>query len=78
LGIVWLAVLTDVGTFLLVILNSMLILQEKLKFAKKSTSSKYGTFLKDLTMSLLDNENNNIVNQGEDVAPLKFGNRFSG
>jgi len=64
--IVWLAVLTDVGTCLLVIFNSMLILQEKPKYARKSASSKYGTFLEDLTMNLLDNETNNIKNQGSE------------
>ena len=62
--IVWLAVLTDVGTCLLVILNSMLILQDKPKYVRKSTSSKYGTFLEDLTTTLLDNESNNTKNQG--------------
>ncbi|CAJ1975904.1 unnamed protein product [Sphenostylis stenocarpa] len=62
--IVWLAVLTDVGTCLLVILNSMLILQEKPKYERKSTSSKYGTFLEDVTTTLLDNESNSTKNQG--------------
>ncbi|ESW10813.1 hypothetical protein PHAVU_009G240000 [Phaseolus vulgaris] len=64
--IVWLAVLTDVGTCLLVIFNSMLILQETPKSARKSASSKYGTFLEDLTTNLLDNESNNIKNQGSE------------
>ncbi|OIW21182.1 hypothetical protein TanjilG_30540 [Lupinus angustifolius] len=55
--IVWLAVLTDVGTCLLVILNSMLILQEKPKYDDaKSTnrSPKYGTFLEDKSITLLE------------------------
>ncbi|CAL0301525.1 unnamed protein product [Lupinus luteus] len=59
--IVWLAVLTDVGTCLLVILNSMLILQEKPKHdVAQSTnrSPKYGTFLEDKTITLLGNQSN--------------------
>ncbi|TKY72717.1 putative cadmium/zinc-transporting ATPase HMA4 [Spatholobus suberectus] len=62
--IVWLAVLTDVGTCLLVILNSMLILQDKPKYERKSTSSKYGTFLEDMTITLLDKKTNSNENQG--------------
>ncbi|KHN45233.1 putative inactive cadmium/zinc-transporting ATPase HMA3 isoform X1 [Glycine soja] len=61
--IVWLAVLTDVGTCLLVILNSMLILQEKTKYERKSTSSKYGTFSEDMTTALLDKKSNSNENK---------------
>ncbi|KAK7384750.1 hypothetical protein VNO78_30451 [Psophocarpus tetragonolobus] len=70
--IVWLAVLTDVGTCLLVILNSMLILQDKPKYERKSTSSKYGTFLEDKTITLLDKKSN--VNEKEALlTPEKCG-----
>lgn len=63
--IVWLAVLTDVGTCLLVILNSMLILQEKQpKYERESTSSKYGTFVEDdMTITLLDKQSNSNENK---------------
>ncbi|XP_027338725.1 putative inactive cadmium/zinc-transporting ATPase HMA3 [Abrus precatorius] len=61
--IVWLAVLTDVGTCLLVILNSMLLLEEKPKHERESTSSKYGTFLEDKTITLLDKNYNSNENQ---------------
>ncbi|KAJ1393069.1 P-type ATPase [Sesbania bispinosa] len=62
--LVWLAVLTDVGTCLLVILNSMLILQEKPKYERKSTRPKYGNFLEDKTVTLLDKQSNGDENQG--------------
>ena len=54
--LVWLAVLADVGTCLLVILNSMIILQEKDKSERASGSSnpKYGVLLEDKTVTLLD------------------------
>ncbi|KAK7290039.1 hypothetical protein RIF29_04160 [Crotalaria pallida] len=53
--IVWLAVLTDVGTCLLVILNSMLILQEKPKADSdyRNRKPKYG---KDKSITLLDEQ----------------------
>ncbi|CAL5184500.1 unnamed protein product [Lathyrus oleraceus] len=52
--LVWLAVLTDVGTCLLVILNSMLLLQENHKYEEReSVRSKYGKFLEDKTKPLL-------------------------
>ncbi|KAL2340269.1 hypothetical protein Fmac_008209 [Flemingia macrophylla] len=54
--IVWLAVMTDVGTCLLVILNSMLILQDKPKDERESTRSKYRKFSEDMTVTLLDNQ----------------------
>lgn len=67
--LVWLAVLTDVGTCLLVILNSMLLLQEKPKYEKESTRSKYGSnFLEDKTKPLLDkqsNDSNNVVDENK-------------
>lgn len=52
--LVWLAVLTDVGTCLLVILNSMLLLQEK--HTRERRRSKYGTFLEDKSQALLDKQ----------------------
>ncbi|KAK2395318.1 putative inactive cadmium/zinc-transporting ATPase HMA3 [Trifolium repens] len=57
--LVWLAVLTDVGTCLLVILNSMLILQQNHKYdERESSKSKYGDFLKDKTKPLLNKQSN--------------------
>lgn len=57
--LVWLAVLTDVGTCLLVILNSMLILKENHKYGEReSARSKYGQFLEDKTKPLLNKESN--------------------
>ncbi|GAU50489.1 hypothetical protein TSUD_300300 [Trifolium subterraneum] len=57
--LVWLAVLTDVGTCLLVILNSMLILQQDHKYdERESTKSKYGDFLKDKIKPLLNKQSN--------------------
>jgi Cd2+/Zn2+-exporting ATPase len=61
--LVWLAVLTDVGTCLLVILNSMLILQQNHKYdERESSKSKYGDFLKDKTKPLL-NKQSNVVDE---------------
>lgn len=54
--LVWLAVLTDVGTCLLVIFNSMLLLQEKHKYERETTGSKYGNFSEDKTKPLLDKQ----------------------
>lgn len=55
--LVWLAVLTDVGTCLLVILNSMLLLQDKHKKERRYNSrSKYGSFLGDKSHTLLDKQ----------------------
>ncbi|XP_073223959.1 cadmium/zinc-transporting ATPase HMA3-like isoform X2 [Cicer arietinum] len=59
--LVWLAVLTDVGTCLFVILNSMLILQENKKDESESStrSNKYGNFLEvnvDVRKGLLSDE----------------------
>lgn len=64
--IVWLAVLTDVGTCLLVILNSMLILQEKPKYDRESRSRKpkYGTFLEDKSITLLDKQSGSDEHHG--------------
>ncbi|CAK8531828.1 unnamed protein product [Lathyrus sativus] len=57
--LVWLAVLTDVGTCLLVILNSMLLLQENRKYEEReSARSKYGKFLEDKTKPLLNKQSN--------------------
>lgn len=55
--LVWLAVLTDVGTCLLVILNSMLLLNEKEhKTQKLSSKRKYGLFIKDKNEPLLEKQ----------------------
>ena len=64
--LVWLAVLTDVGTCLLVILNSMLILQENHKYEKGESTkgSKYGKFLEDKTKPLLKKQSNIDVEKG--------------
>ncbi|CAI8589966.1 unnamed protein product [Vicia faba] len=57
--LVWLAVLTDVGTCLLVILNSMLILQENHKYEERESGrSKYGKFFEDKTKPLLNKKSN--------------------
>lgn len=42
--LIWAAVLTDVGTCLIVIFNSMLLLQETPKFHEEISRAKYGTF----------------------------------
>jgi Cd2+/Zn2+-exporting ATPase len=61
--LVWLAVLTDVGTCLLVILNSMLILQQNHQYdERESSKSKYGDFLRDKTKPLL-NKQSNVVDE---------------
>ncbi|KAF1891203.1 hypothetical protein Lal_00001344 [Lupinus albus] len=75
--IVWLAVLTDVGTCLLVILNSMLLLQEKPKYDEgqsRNRSPKYGTFLEDKNITLLDNQSNNDEQLGL-LTPEKCGKK---
>ena len=62
--IVWLAVLTDVGTCLLVILNSMLILQDKPKYEKGSKRSKYRAFSEDMSKTLLDKQRDGYEQHG--------------
>ncbi|XP_054807144.1 putative inactive cadmium/zinc-transporting ATPase HMA3 [Prosopis cineraria] len=55
--LVWLAVLTDVGTCLLVILNSMLLLNEKKHNNKiKPNKPKYGLFVTDKNEPLLEKQ----------------------